>query len=35
MRASRIEKVIVKDKKPLLTNTMSQYVVKKSDENKD
>lgn len=35
MRASRIEKVIVKDKKPLLTNTMSQYVVKYSDENRD
>lgn len=34
MRAMRIEKVIIKDKKPLLTNTMPQYV-KYSSKSKD
>lgn len=34
MRAMRIEKVIIKNKKPLLTNTMAQYV-KYSGESKD
>ena len=34
MRAMRIEKVIIKNKKPLLSNTMPQYV-KNSGESKD
>ena len=31
----RIEKVIIKDKKPLLTNTMPQYVKYSGGESKD
>ena len=34
MRAMRIENVIIKSKKPLLTNTMPQYV-QYSGESKD